>query len=180
MIGDLGLFQFQVHHPWTSYKHNRGAQTFKKVNQRNSDKEVSPGTVVVGILKLLWLWILKTVPSAHLPGVRRAAWKTSLDKSNHYFFPWIFLGWLKTAWISIYRDKYPYSDINAYRQTLLCRHKYTDIITYWMLTVWGVLYMISYILSHFFLPSATKGDDINLFLHKRKLSGEITCPGSQS
>lgn len=108
------FFQFQTHHPWASYKQwlERPRQLKRPI--RNSDKDVSLGPIMVGILKLLWLWKLKTLPSTPFRRVRKAAWETSLDKSYHCFFPpWILVGRFKTAC----RNGYQNIEINTHIQT---------------------------------------------------------------
>lgn len=110
-----GLFQFQAHHPWASYDRWLGRPRRLKRPIRNSDKDASLGIVMVGILKLLWLWKPKTWPSTRSQWVRKAAWETRLINLIIAFFPLDTCGQIQVClqkWISKHRDKNPYMDIN--------------------------------------------------------------------
>lgn len=108
---------------------------------------------------------------------RKAAWKTSLDKSNHFFFfPWIFLGRLKTAW----RIGYPYTEINTHIQTLMHtdEHSNADVIYrhYQLLNTYSLgdpIYNFTYIYLIFFCPQQQNMDDINAFFTQRKLKQRV-------
>lgn len=109
------------------------------------------------------------MPTTHSPGVRKAAWKTSLDKSNHYFFPVDTLGKIQGClekWISIHRDKYPCIGIHELDKPLIYKHKCTDPL-YQKLPFWR-FYLLFYIQCLFFLFS-TKEDKVIILSRVTKL-----------
>lgn len=127
--GSLVSRAFSFNSKHTTHEHLRSlkgeAHTIKKANQKNSDKDVSPGAVMVGVLKLLCCENWKPCPSTHSPRVRMAAWETSLDKSYHCFLPLDTCGQIQDClekWILTRRDKHP---LPTWMR--VARHSHTDL-----------------------------------------------------